>query len=93
MFGLLKLIIWIVGFGTIAFFVLDHFGYEINPQFLRESKEACLQQLKECQEEYVKQGTENAQCNFRCTDARKLIRKKDEGNTSSHGEKPSQESP
>lgn len=75
MFSLIKFIIWIVGFIVVGSFVLSYFGYEINKEYFNESKEKCLQKLNECKEEYFRQGTENAQCDFNCVDPKLIIEK------------------
>lgn len=77
MFGLIKMIIWIVGFIVVGGFVLNYFGYEINKDYFSESKEKCLQKLSDCKDEYIKQGTENAKCEFDCVDPKLIIRAQD----------------
>ncbi len=77
MFSLLKLVIWIVGFVVVSGFVLDYFGYEINKNYFTESKAECIQQLDACKNEYIRQGTENAKCNFTCVDPKLVIKKKE----------------
>lgn len=77
MFTLLKSIIWLVGFVVVSGFVLDYFGYEINKNYFTESKAECLKQLDECKNEYIRQGTENAQCSFNCVDPKLIIKKKE----------------
>jgi len=76
MFHLLKFIIWIVGFFVVAAFALDYFGYEINRHYFDESKTECQKKLKECQNELLHQGLDNAQCNFNCVDPKLIIKKK-----------------
>ncbi len=76
MFSLIKGIIWIVGFIVVGSFVLNYFGYEVNRDYFNESKEKCLQKLNECKEQYIRQGTENAQCEFNCVDPKLIIEKK-----------------
>lgn len=78
MFGLIKFIIWIVGFVVVSLFVLDYFGYEVNRNYFDESKKECLAQLNACKDEYIKQGTENAKCNFNCVDPKLIIKKQEE---------------
>jgi len=79
MFGLLKFIIWIVGFVVVGLFVLEFLGYEINANYFNESKERCLEKLAECKDEYVKKGTENAECDFSCVDPKLIIEKSPDG--------------
>ncbi|HBO16923.1 MAG: hypothetical protein UR69_C0001G0114 [Candidatus Moranbacteria bacterium GW2011_GWE2_35_2-] len=76
MFGLIKSIIWIVGFAVVASFALDYFGYEINKGYFSERKGECQQKLKECQKEVLHQGLDNAQCKFDCVDPKLIIKKK-----------------
>ena len=75
MFTLIKILIWIVGLAVITLFILDYFGYEVNRSYFDESKEECLERLKECKDEYITQGTENAECDFNCVDPRLIIKK------------------
>ncbi|MCK9379150.1 MAG: hypothetical protein M0P97_03325 [Candidatus Moranbacteria bacterium] len=76
MFGLIKLIIWIVGFVVVASFALDYFGYEMNRNYFQERKSECQEKLKDCQNELLHQGLDNAQCNFDCVDPKLIIKKK-----------------
>lgn len=76
MLSLIKLIIWVVGLVVVTGFLLNYFGYEINTNYFNESKEKCLKQLNDCKNEYIKQGTENAQCNFNCVDPSLIVKKK-----------------
>ncbi|NCU41246.1 MAG: hypothetical protein EOM19_00810 [Candidatus Moranbacteria bacterium] len=76
MFSLVKGIIWMVGFIVVGTFVLNYFGYKVNRDYFNESKEKCFQKLNECKEQYIRQGTENAQCNFNCVDPKLIIEKK-----------------
>lgn len=77
MFKIIKSIIWIVGFIVVCGFALDFFGYEINWNSFQESKAECLKRLDDCKSEYIRQGTENAQCDFDCVDTKLIIRKKE----------------
>lgn len=76
MFSLIKGIIWIVGFVVVAGFVLDYFGYDINQQYFSQSKKACLEEVKECQKEFIHQGIDNTQCSFECVNPRLIIKKR-----------------
>jgi len=76
MFSLIKSIIWLVGFVVISLFVLDYFGYEINRNYFNESKKKCLEELKQCQQEYIRQGIDNARCNFNCVDPKLILNTK-----------------
>jgi len=87
MFGLIKSIIWLVGFVVVGIFVLDYFGYKVNTNYFNASKAKCLEQLNACKDEYIKQGTENAKCNFDCVDPKLIIQKSVE-NTSSEKDIP-----
>jgi hypothetical protein len=82
MFGLIKSIIWIVGFVVVSMFVLDYLGYKVNTNYFNESKAKCLEQLNDCKNEYIKQGTENAKCDFDCVDPKLIIQKNTETSTS-----------
>lgn len=78
MFSILKLVIWIAGVVTVAYFVLPYFGYEINADYFNERKIACQERLQQCQGDLVKSGLNGAKenCNFQCVDPKLLIRKK-----------------
>lgn len=75
MFHLIKLLIWIAGIFIIAYFALPHFGYELNLDYFKESKESCQERLNVCTKEYVEQGTKNAKCDFKCLDPKLIIKK------------------
>jgi hypothetical protein len=76
MFGLIKAIIWLVGFVVISMFILDYFGYEVNRNYFKESKARCLKELKACQSEYLHQGIDNADCQFNCVDPKLILNTK-----------------
>jgi hypothetical protein len=75
MISLLKFIIWITGAVVVATFALGFFGYELNRDYFQESKAVCLEKLADCKNEYIQQGTENAQCRFDCVDPKLIIKK------------------
>ena len=76
MFKLIKGIIWLAGLAVIAYLALDRFGYEINRNYFNESKQKCEEKLKQCSGELIKQGTENAKCDFNCVEPKLIIKKK-----------------
>lgn len=76
MWSLIKFIIWIVGLAVVAMFVMNYFGYEVNKNYFNESKAACEQKLKDCQNELIHKGTDGADCNFNCVNPRLIIKKK-----------------
>lgn len=75
MFSLLKLIVWIAGLAVVTYFVLPYFGYDVNLNYLNESKVKCQESVNNCTKELVQQGTQNAKCNFNCVDPL-IIKKK-----------------
>lgn len=75
-FSLIKLLIGLVGLATIAYFALPRFGYELNIHYFTESKGECQQRLDSCAKEVVRQGTQNAKCDFNCVDPKLIIKKK-----------------
>jgi hypothetical protein len=75
MFHLIKLVIFLAGIAAIAYFAAPHFGYELNINYFTESKAACQQKLNDCSKELVKQGTQNAKCDFNCVDPKLIIKK------------------
>lgn len=76
MVGLIKFIIWIVGFVVVSAFVLNYFGYEINQSYFKESKMECEKRLSDCGKQYMEQGTKNAKCDFNCVNPKLIIKKK-----------------
>ena len=76
MFHLIKYAVLLVGLVTIAYFFLPRFGYEVNLNYFTESKEECQNKLNECGKDLVRQGTDNAQCDFNCIDPKLIIKKK-----------------
>lgn len=76
MVTLLKTIIWIAGSLVVATFVLSYFGYEVNMKYFTQSKAKCQEEVKKCGDNVLKEGTNNAKCNFDCVNVKKLIIKK-----------------
>ena len=76
-FGLLKLIVWMAGVITVAYFALPYFGYAINLGYFDERKIVCQEKLQQCQKDLVKNGLNGAKenCNIQCVDPKLLIRK------------------
>ena len=75
MFHLIKFLIWLAGLALVAYFVLPYFGYEVNLNYFNESKGQCQQRLTECSQQLIKQGTQNAKCDFNCIDPKLIIKK------------------
>lgn len=76
MFSLLKSIIWLVGFVVVAHFVMGYFGYAVNFDYFKESRNDCEERLRACREEFFAKGYENEDCQFDCLDKSKIIIKK-----------------
>lgn len=76
MFSLLKAIIWIAGILVVAYFVLGYFGYEYNLNYFKESKVSCQQRIKDCTDNVIHQGIDNAKCDMVCVDPKLIIKKK-----------------
>ncbi|MDD2766412.1 MAG: hypothetical protein PHH40_01440 [Candidatus Moranbacteria bacterium] len=77
MFSLIKLIIWLAGVATIAYFVLPYVGYELNKNYFSERKVACQEKLNQCQKDLIQSGIQGAKekCDFQCVDPKLLINK------------------
>lgn len=76
MFGVLKSIIWIILFLAAAYFAMGYFGYQVNMDYFKESKETCEQRIKDCSESLIRKGIDNVQCDFVCVDPNLIIKKK-----------------
>jgi hypothetical protein len=76
MFHLLRLIISLAGIAVITYFALPYFGYEINLNYFNESKTECQSRVSKCSQELIKQGTQNAKCDFNCVNPSLIIKKK-----------------
>lgn len=76
-FGLLKLIVWMAGVITVAYFALPYVGYQINLNYFQERKAICQEKLDQCQKDLIKNGIEGAKenCNIQCVDPSLLIHK------------------
>lgn len=76
MFTLLRLAIWVTGFVVVSYFVLGYFGYHVNLDYFKASKEACQQELLQCQKDLVKTGVEGAKekCHIECIDPKLIIK-------------------
>lgn len=81
MFHIIKFLVWIIGIIAIAYLILPYFDYELNLNYFKDSKTECQKRLDDCAKDLVKQGTENAKCDFKCVDPKLIINKKlDEAN-------------
>lgn len=76
MFKLIKLIVWVAGILVIGYLAMEHFGYEINKDYFRYSKEKCQEKLTECTSLVIHQGVDNAKCDFQCVTPSLIINKK-----------------
>jgi len=76
MFSILKSIIWIALILVAAYFVMDHFGYQANWNYFKESRQACEQRVKDCSEKLIHNGIDNAKCDLVCVDKNIIIKKK-----------------
>lgn len=76
MFKIIKLAIWIVGFVVVFLFVLNYFGYEVNRNYFDESKKRCQEKLDKCKSDLIRQGIDNAKCDFECVNPKLIIKKK-----------------
>jgi hypothetical protein len=64
------------GILVIAYFALGHFGYEFNLDYFKNTKTACEQKLRECSDQFIRQGIDNAKCDIVCADPKLIIKKK-----------------
>jgi len=76
MTSIIKLIVWLAGILVIAYFVLGFLGYEINRDYFNSSKASCEEKLKNCSNELIHKGIDNAQCNVDCANPELIIKKK-----------------
>lgn len=76
MFSLIKLVIWISGIAVLAYFLLPYVGYEVNLNYFNQSKAKCQEQLRNCADRLVKEGTNNIKCDANCADPSLIIKKK-----------------
>ncbi|MEK7598698.1 MAG: hypothetical protein AAB487_03105 [Patescibacteria group bacterium] len=76
MFGILKLIVWILVILVAAYFAMGYSGYQVNWDYFKESKKACEQRIKECSESLIRKGIDNVKCDFVCVDRNLIIKKK-----------------
>lgn len=76
MFTALKTVIWTAGTIVVAYFVLGYFGYTLNLDYFNESKAKCQEKLKECSNNVIHEGIDNARCDFECIDPKIIIKKK-----------------
>lgn len=76
MFDLLKTIVWIAGILVVTYFVMGYFGYTVNLDYFSNSKQACQQRIKDCTDNLIHQGVDNARCDINCVDPGLIIKKK-----------------
>ncbi len=76
MFSIIRFGIWLVGFAVVSYFVMGYFGYEVNLDYFKESKDACQAELLQCQKDLVKTGVEGARekCHIECIDPGLIIK-------------------
>lgn len=77
MFTILRFVIWLCGVAVVSYFVLGYFGYQVNLEYFQASKEACQQELLQCQKDLVKTGVEGVRekCHIECIDANLIIKR------------------
>ena len=76
MLKVIKFFIYLAILIAIAYVGLRYFGYDINKNFLTESKEKCEEKyLKECPHDILNKGVLNADCNFDCVNPKIIIKK------------------
>ena len=76
MFSVIKTLIWLILFLVAAYFVLNFFGYAVNRDYFSGTKKQCEEKLKECANNTIHKGVDNAECNFNCIDPKLIIKKK-----------------
>ena len=76
MFSLLKLLIWIAGILVVAYFLMGYLGYNINMNYFTYSKAQCQEKIKNCTDDLVHQGIDNAKCDINCVNPNLIIKKK-----------------
>ncbi len=76
LFGLIRFIVWIAGLMVIAYFVLPYFGYQLNLDYFKASRERCEKKLEQCRTELIRGGIEGARdrCEWKCVDPTLFIR-------------------
>jgi len=77
MFLLLKTAIWITGALVVGNFLLQFAHYEIDWNYVSESRERCFGTLNKCQAEVIREGTNNAKCELSCFELKKLVQKQE----------------
>ncbi len=75
MFKLIKLIIWLTGILTLAWFLLHFLGYKINYQYFHYSKKACEKKLNQCERHLIYNGIKQLQCNIKCVNPKLFIKR------------------
>lgn len=73
-----KFIIWIAVLVVINLLILNYFGYTVNKDFLRETKENCKKTFDDCKkenEERAEKGTGNTKCDYYCIGNNLIIKK------------------
>ncbi len=79
MFTLIRFAIWLVGLAVVTYFVMGYFGYQVNLEYFQASKEACQQELLQCQKDLVKTGVEGVRekCHIECIDPALIIKREE----------------
>jgi len=64
------------GILVIGYYAIGYFGYEVNKDYFSYSKEKCEERIKECSDDLIHQGLDNAKCDINCVDPQLIIKKK-----------------
>lgn len=77
MVSIIKLIIWMAGVITVAYFALPYIGYEVNVNYFNQRKAVCQEKIEQCRKDLIKGGIDGAKenCDFQCVDPKLLIKK------------------
>ncbi len=76
MFSLIKALFWIIVTLFLAYYIANFFGYQVNRGYFTYSKKECEKKLKNCTNDLIHKGIDNAQCNFQCINPGLIIKKK-----------------
>ncbi|HCP08806.1 MAG TPA: hypothetical protein DIT25_03355 [Candidatus Moranbacteria bacterium] len=65
-----------MGILVVTYFVMGYFGYDVNLDYFKDRKAACQEKIKDCTENLVRQGIDNAKCDMNCVDPKLIIKQK-----------------
>jgi len=72
----IKSIIWVLIIIVVAYLAMNFFGYEINQEYFSYTKTECEKKARECADQLIHEGINNAKCDAKCVEPKLIIKKR-----------------